>query len=121
MDQGGGACLNQFLFLNEVPFIDTLSTCRESHNAQFNRMPDLFFVCLLEGKAYTTFKQYSEIADADVNPIDLDDYFQMPVKSLLLPSHAAQCSFVTQSCFNSLVVVYPNLKSVNLSFTISIS
>lgn len=98
MDQGGGACLNQFLFLNEVPFIDTLSTFRESHNAQFNRMPDLFFVCLLEGKAYTTFKQYSEI--------DLDDYFQMPVKSLLLPSH---------------VVVYPNLKSVNHIFTISIS
>ncbi|CAN6479799.1 unnamed protein product [Victoria cruziana] len=59
----------------EAEFVEILGF-RESHKAHFNKKSDLFFVCLLEAKAYTIVKHDSEIADAMWMPVE--EYASQP-------------------------------------------
>ncbi|CAN6479796.1 unnamed protein product [Victoria cruziana] len=53
----------------EVEFVEIIGF-RESHKAHFNKISDLFFICVLEPKSLDIVKQDSEILDAQWMPVE---------------------------------------------------
>ncbi|XP_031492888.1 nudix hydrolase 7-like [Nymphaea colorata] len=53
----------------EVEFVEIIGF-RESHKAHFNKISDMFFICVLEPKSLVIAKQDSEILDAQWMPVE---------------------------------------------------